>query len=90
MEHRHEVQALFLAPFEGQGQQQRQAKNFKVRTEVVSRFVKADIQNSLQLNFKQARNSYISEVSQQNFTLNQNIALTFPKIEKPQIGRAHV
>ena len=58
-------------------------KNFKVRTEVVSRFVKADIQNSLQLDFKQARNSYISEVSQQNFTLNQNIALTFPKIEKP-------
>jgi len=59
-------------------------KNFKIRTEVVSRFVKADIQNSLQLDFKQARNSYISEVSQQNFTLNQNIALTFPKIEKPQ------
>ena len=59
-------------------------KNFKVRTKVVSRFVKADIQNSLQLDFKQARNSYISEVSQQNFTLNQNIALTFPKIEKPQ------
>lgn len=59
-------------------------KNFKVRTEVVSRFVKADIQNSLQLDFKQARNSYISEVSQQNFVLNQNIALTFPKIEKPQ------
>ena len=59
-------------------------KNFKVRTEVVSRFVKADIQNSLQLEFKQARNSYISEVSQQNFALNQNIALTFPKIEKPQ------
>ena len=59
-------------------------KNFKVRTEVVSRFVKADIQNCLQLDFKQARNSYISEVSQQNFTLNQNIALTFPKIEKPQ------
>ena len=59
-------------------------KNFKVRTEVVSRFVKADIQNSLQLDFKQARNSYISEVNQQNFALNQNIALTFPKIEKPQ------
>ena len=59
-------------------------KNFKVRTEVVSRSVKADIQNSLQLDFKQARNSYISEVSQQNFALNQNIALTFPKIEKPQ------
>ena len=59
-------------------------KNFKVRTEVVSRFVKADIQNSLQLDFKQARNSYISEVSQQNFALNQNIALTFPKIEKQQ------
>lgn len=59
-------------------------KNFKVRTEVVSRFVKADIQNSLSLDFKQARNSYISEVSQQNFALNQNIALTFPKIEKPQ------
>lgn len=59
-------------------------KNFKVRTEVVSRFVKADIQNSLQLDFKQARNSYISEVSQQNFALNQNIALTFPKIDKPQ------
>jgi vault protein inter-alpha-trypsin, metazoa len=59
-------------------------KNFKVRTEVVSRFVKADIQNSLQLDFKQARNSYVSEVSKQNFTLNQNIALTFPKIEKPQ------
>lgn len=59
-------------------------KNFKVRTEVVSRFVKADIQNSLQLDFKQARNSYISEVSKQKFTLNQNIALTFPKIEKPQ------
>jgi vault protein inter-alpha-trypsin, metazoa len=59
-------------------------KNFKVRTEVVSRFVKADIQNSLQLDFKQERNSYISEVSKQNFTLNQNIALTFPKIEKPQ------
>ena len=38
----------------------------------------------MQLDFKQARNSYISEVSQQNFTLNQNIALTFPKIEKPQ------
>ena len=51
---------------------------------MVSRFVKADIQNSLQLDFKQARNSYISEVSQQNFVLNQNIALTFPKIEKPQ------
>ena len=59
-------------------------KNFKVRTEVVSRFVKADIKNSLQLDFKQARNSYISEVSKRNFTLNQNIALTFPKIEKPQ------
>ena len=59
-------------------------KNFKVRTEVVSRFVKADIQNSLQLDFKQARNSYISEVSKRNFTLNQNIALTFPKIEKSQ------
>ena len=59
-------------------------KNFKVRTEVVSRFVKADIQNSLQLDFKQARNSYISEVNKQKFTLNQNIALTFPKIEKPQ------
>ncbi|MBM0659672.1 VIT domain-containing protein [Capnocytophaga genosp. AHN8471] len=59
-------------------------KNFKVRTEVVLRSVKADIQNSLQLDFKQARNSYISEVSQQNFALNQNIALTFPKIKKPQ------
>ena len=59
-------------------------QHFKVRTEVVSRFVKTDIQNSLALDFKQARNSYISEVSKQNYTLNQNIALTFPKIEKPQ------
>ena len=61
-----------------------QLQHFKVRTEVVSRFVKTDIQNSLALDFKQARNSYISEVSKQNYTLNQNIALTFPKIEKPQ------
>nr|WP_314560240.1 VIT domain-containing protein [uncultured Capnocytophaga sp.] len=61
-----------------------QLRHFKLRTEVVSRLVKADIQNSLALDFKQARHSYISEVSKENYTLNQNIALTFPKLEKPQ------
>jgi hypothetical protein len=60
-------------------------KKFKIRTEVVSRFVKADIQNSLQLNFTQSRNSYLSEVEKTNFTLNKNIALLFPKIDKPQL-----
>lgn len=60
-------------------------KKFKIHTEVVSRFVKADIQNSLQLDFTQSRNSYISEVEQTNYTLNKNIALTFPKIDKPQL-----
>ena len=78
--HEHDGQDYYFLPITANTT----LKNFKVRTEVVSRFVKADIQNSLQLDFKQARNSYISEVSQQNFTLNQNIALTFPKIEKPQ------
>ena len=38
-------------------------KNFNIRTEVVSRMVKADIQNSLQLDFQQTRNSYISQLS---------------------------
>ena len=60
-------------------------KKFKIRTEVVSRFVKADIQNSLQLDFTQSRNSYLSEVEKTNFTLNKNIALLFPKINKPQL-----
>lgn len=60
-------------------------KNFNIRTEVVSRMVKADIQNSLQLDFQQTRNSYISQLSKQNYTLNQSIALTFPKVDKPQI-----
>ena len=60
-------------------------KKFKIHTEVVSRFVKADIENSLQLDFTQSRNSYISEVEQTNYTLNKNIALTFPKIDKPQL-----
>ena len=60
-------------------------KKFKIHTEVVSRFVKADIQNSLKLDFTQSRNSYISEVEQTNYTLNKNIALTFPKIDKPQL-----
>lgn len=60
-------------------------KKFKIRTEVVSRFVKADIQNSLQLDFTQSRNSYLSEVEKTNFTLNKNIALLFPKIDKPQL-----
>ena len=78
--HEHDGQDYYFLPITANTT----LKNFKVRTEVVSRFVKADIQNSLQLDFKQARNSYISEVSQQNFALNQNIALTFPKIEKPQ------
>ena len=60
-------------------------KKFKIHTEVVSRFVKADIENSLQLDFTQSRNSYISEVEQTNYTLNKNIALLFPKIDKPQL-----
>jgi len=60
-------------------------KKFKIHTEVVSRFVKADIQNSLQLDFTQSRNSYISEVEQTNYTLDKNIALLFPKIDKPQL-----
>jgi len=60
-------------------------KKFKIHTEVVSRFVKVDIQNSLQLDFTQSRNSYISEVEQTNYTLDKNIALLFPKIDKPQL-----
>ena len=60
-------------------------KKFKIHTEVVSRFVKADIQNSLQLDFTQSRNSYISEIEQSNYTLDKNIGLTFPKIDKPQL-----
>ena len=60
-------------------------KKFKIHTEVVSRFVKADIQNTLQLDFTQSRNSYISEVEQSNYTLDKNIALPFPKIDKPQL-----
>ena len=60
-------------------------KKFKIHTEVVSRFVKADIENSLQLDFTQSRNSYISEVEQTNYTLDKNIALLFPKIDKPQL-----
>ena len=60
-------------------------KHFKLRTEVVSRMVKADIENTLQLNFGQSRNSYISEVKKDNYTLDQNIGLTFPKIDKPQL-----
>ncbi len=60
-------------------------KKFRIHTEVVSRFVKANIQNSLQLDFTQSRNSYISEVEKTNYTLDKNIALTFPKIDKPQL-----
>jgi len=60
-------------------------KHFRLRTEVVSRMVKADIENTLQLNFGQSRNSYISEVKKDNYTLDQNIGLTFPKIDKPQL-----
>ena len=60
-------------------------KHFKLRTEVVSRMVKADIENTLQLNFGQSRNSYISEVKKENYTLDKNIGLTFPKIDKPQL-----
>ncbi|MEB3073746.1 VIT domain-containing protein [Capnocytophaga gingivalis] len=60
-------------------------KHFRLRTEVVSRKVKADIENTLQLNFGQSRNSYISEVKKDNYTLDQNIGLTFPKIDKPQL-----
>ena len=47
--------------------------------------MKADIENSLELDFKQTRNSYISELSKDNYSLNKNIALTFPKVEKPQV-----
>ena len=60
-------------------------KKFKIHTEVVSRFVKADIGNTLQLNFGQSRNSYISEVKKENYTLDKNIALLFPRIDKPQL-----
>ena len=60
-------------------------KHFKLRTEVVSRMVKADIENTLQFNFGQSRNSYISEVKKDNYTLDKNIGLTFPKIDKPQL-----
>ena len=60
-------------------------KHFKLRTEVVSRKVKVDIENTLQLNFGQSRNSYISEVKKDNYTLDKNIGLTFPKIDKPQL-----
>ena len=52
---------------------------------MVSRLVKADIENTLQLNFGQSRNSYISEVKKENYTLDKNIGLTFPKIDKPQL-----
>jgi len=62
-----------------------QLQKFKLRTEVVSRLVKADIENSLELDFKQTRNSYISELSKDNYSLNKNIALTFAKVEKPQV-----
>ena len=62
-----------------------QLQKFKLRTEVVSRLVKADIENSLELDFKQTRNSYISELSKDNYSLNKNIVLTFPKVEKPQV-----
>ena len=62
-----------------------QLQKFKLRTEVVSRLVKANIENSLELDFKQTRNSYISELSKDNYSLNKNIALTFPKVEKPQV-----
>ena len=62
-----------------------QLQKFKLRTEVVSRLVKTDIENSLELDFKQTRNSYISELSKDNYSLNKNIALTFPKVEKPQV-----
>jgi len=60
-------------------------KHFRLRTEVVSRLVKADIENTLQLDFGQSRNSYISEVKKDNYTLDKNIGLTFPKIDKPQL-----
>ena len=60
-------------------------KHFSLRTEVVARQVKADIENTLQLNFGQSCNSYISEVKKDNYTLDQNIGLTFPKIDKPQL-----
>ena len=60
-------------------------KHFKLRTEVVSRKVKADIENTLQLNFGQSRTSYLSEVKKDNYTLDKNIGLTFPKIDKPQL-----
>ena len=60
-------------------------KHFSLRTEVVARQVKADIENTLQLYFEQSRNSYISEVKKDNYTLDQNIGLTFPKIDKPQL-----
>ena len=60
-------------------------KKFSLRTEVISRLVKADIKNSLSLDFKQSRSSLISEVSKTDFKLDKNIALRFPKVEKPQL-----
>ena len=59
-----------------------QLQKFKLRTKVVSRLVKADIENSLELDFKQTRNSYISELSKDNYSLNKNIALTLLRDRK--------
>lgn len=60
-------------------------KKFNLKAEVVSRFVKAETQNSLALDFKNWRNSYISEISKTDYQLSENVALVLPKVEKPQI-----
>lgn len=59
-------------------------QKFKLKAEVVSRFVKSEDRNSL-LDFKNWRNSYISEVSKTDFVISQDIKLVFPNVEKPQI-----
>ncbi len=58
---------------------------FTLKAEIVSRFVEVDTENSLNIPFKNWRNSYISEMSKTDFTLKENIVLLFPKEEKPQV-----
>ncbi|MFK8265846.1 VIT domain-containing protein [Capnocytophaga cynodegmi] len=59
-------------------------KKFSLKAEVVSREVKTE-DDSVELSFKNWRNSYISELTKTDYRPNKNIALVFPKIEKQQI-----
>ncbi|MFK8298173.1 VIT domain-containing protein [Capnocytophaga cynodegmi] len=59
-------------------------KKFSLKAEIVSREVKTE-DDSVELSFKNWRNSYISELTKTDYRLNKNISLVFPKIEKQQI-----